>query len=90
MASRRVALVAIVLALSLPVIGRAQGGADPQIEKGRVVVAQVCTTCHTTLGRMLADYIGVSWSGARPLVVYALASPPKQDEFRQAIYAASG
>jgi mono/diheme cytochrome c family protein len=53
MASRRVALVAIVLALSLPVIGRAQGGADPQIEKGRVVVAQVCTTCHTTLGRML-------------------------------------
>ena len=26
----------------------------------------------------------------RPLVVYALASPPKQDEFRQAIYAAKG
>jgi mono/diheme cytochrome c family protein len=24
-----------------------------QIEKGRQVVAQVCTTCHTTLGRML-------------------------------------
>src|SRR5215510_6206389 len=24
-----------------------------QIDKGRVVVAQVCTTCHTTLGRML-------------------------------------
>jgi hypothetical protein len=44
----------------------------------------------TTLGRMLADYIGVSWSRGRPLVVYALASPPKQDEFRQAIYAASG
>ena len=42
----------------------------------------------TTLGRMLADYIGVSWSGGRPLVVYALASPPKQGEFRQAIYAA--
>ena len=44
----------------------------------------------TTLGRMLADYIGVSWSRGRPLVVYALASPPKQDEFRQAIYAARG
>ena len=44
----------------------------------------------TTLGRMLADYIGVSWSRGRPLVVYALASPPKQDEFRQAIYAAKG
>jgi len=24
-----------------------------QIDKGRAVVAQVCTTCHTTLGRML-------------------------------------
>jgi hypothetical protein len=45
---------------------------------------------ETTLGRMLADYIGVSWSGGRPLVVYALASPPKQGEFRQAIYAARG
>ena len=45
---------------------------------------------ETTLGRMLADYIGVSWSRGRPLVVYALASPPKQDEFRQAIYAAKG
>ncbi|HUQ22004.1 MAG TPA: sialidase family protein [Gaiellaceae bacterium] len=44
----------------------------------------------TTLGKMLADYIGVSWSRGRPLVVYALASPPKQDEFRQAIYAARG
>jgi len=31
-------------------------GADnqqAQIEKGRQVVAQVCTTCHTTLGRMI-------------------------------------
>ena len=45
---------------------------------------------ETTLGRMLADYIGVSWSRGKPLVVYALASPPKQDESRQAIYAARG
>ena len=45
---------------------------------------------ETTLGRMLADYIGVSWSRGRPLVVYALASPPKQGELRQAIYAARG
>jgi hypothetical protein len=45
---------------------------------------------ETTLGRMLADYIGVSWTRGRPLVVYALASPPKQDELRQAIYAARG
>lgn len=26
---------------------------SPQIDKGRLVVAQACTTCHTTLGRML-------------------------------------
>jgi len=34
--------------------GQAQGAPQQaQIEKGRLVVAQVCTTCHTTLGRML-------------------------------------
>jgi len=53
MANHRVALLAIALVLWLPVAARAQSGVDPQIEKGRVVVAQVCTTCHTTLGRML-------------------------------------
>ena len=26
---------------------------SPQIARGRLVVAQACTTCHTTLGRML-------------------------------------
>ena len=45
---------------------------------------------QTTLGRMLADYIGVSWVRGRPLVVYALASPPRSGELRQAIYAARG
>jgi hypothetical protein len=45
---------------------------------------------QTTLGRMLADYIGVSWARGRPLVVYALASPPRNGELRQAIYAARG
>ena len=44
----------------------------------------------TTLGRMLADYIGVTWSRGRPLVIYALASPPRNGKFRQAIYAARG
>ena len=44
----------------------------------------------TTLGRMLADYIGVSWVRGRPLVVYALASPPRNGKLRQAIYAARG
>ena len=45
---------------------------------------------QTTLGRMLADYIGVTWSNGRPLVVYALASPPSRGKLRQAIYAARG
>lgn len=31
----------------------APGHQQAQIEKGRQVVAQVCTTCHTTLGRMI-------------------------------------
>ena len=50
---KRLALVALVLVMSWPGTAGAQRGDDPQVEKGRVVVAQVCTTCHTTLGRML-------------------------------------
>ena len=50
---KRIALLAIAVVISIPVAAHAQGGNDPQIEKGRAVVAQVCTTCHTTLGRML-------------------------------------
>lgn len=50
---KRLVFVAIMLLMSWPSTVGAQRGDDPQIEKGRVVVAQVCTTCHTTLGRML-------------------------------------
>jgi mono/diheme cytochrome c family protein len=52
MASRLVLLL-IAAAMVMPASLRAQGGDDAQVEKGRVVVSQVCTTCHTTLGRML-------------------------------------
>ena len=44
----------------------------------------------TSLGRMLADYISVSWSGGKAIAVFALADePPFPGEFRQAIFAAS-
>jgi len=42
---------------------------------------------QTTLGRMLADYIAVTWSRGRPVAVYAHASPPRKGKLRQAIYA---
>ena len=45
---------------------------------------------QTTLGRMLADYIGVSWVRGRPLVVLPLASPPRNGELHQAVYAVRG
>jgi hypothetical protein len=45
---------------------------------------------NTVSGRMLADYISVSWAGARPLVVWALASTPVGASLRQAIYATRG
>ena len=45
---------------------------------------------QTTLGRMLADYIGVSWVRGRPLVVLAFASPPRGTKLHQAIYAVRG
>ena len=45
---------------------------------------------QTTLGRMLADYIGVSWVRGRPLVVLPFASPPRNGRLHQAIYAVRG
>ena len=45
---------------------------------------------NTVSGRMLADYISVTFSGSRPLVVWALASPPVGSSLRQAIYATRG
>jgi hypothetical protein len=41
----------------------------------------------TTSGRMLADYISVSWVGGRTVTVYGLASEPRGGELRQAIFA---
>jgi cytochrome c2 len=40
-------------AVAAQVSTSAPGNREAQIEKGRQVVAQVCTTCHTTLGRMI-------------------------------------
>jgi mono/diheme cytochrome c family protein len=50
---KRIAPLAVALVMSMPLAVNAQGGDDAQVEKGRVVVGQVCTACHTTLGRML-------------------------------------
>jgi hypothetical protein len=45
---------------------------------------------NTVSGRMLADYISVDYAASRPLVVWALASPPVGTSLRQAIYATRG
>ena len=42
---------------------------------------------RTTSGRMLADYLSVSFVGRVPVGVYALASPRVGSRFRQAIFA---
>jgi hypothetical protein len=45
---------------------------------------------QTSLGAMLADYVSVTWVGARPLAVLALAETPLPGgRLRQAIFAAS-
>lgn len=50
----RVLLLAIGALVIWVSVAHAQGAPQQaQVEKGRLVVAQVCTTCHTTLGRML-------------------------------------
>jgi len=41
----------------------------------------------TSGGRMLADYISLSYPGGRPLAVWALASEPRAGRFSQAIFA---
>jgi hypothetical protein len=41
----------------------------------------------TVSGRMLGDYVGVTWTDRRPVTVYALASPPRRGTLRQAIAA---
>ena len=43
----------------------------------------------TTQGRMLADYISVSWADGRPVAVLALASPTATGAFEQSIVAAT-
>jgi hypothetical protein len=40
------------------------------------------------IGRMLGDYISTSWAGGRPVGVFSLASRPRGQTFRQAIFAA--
>jgi hypothetical protein len=43
----------------------------------------------TTLGRMLGDYISVSFAGGRPIAVTSLAGAPTY-KFEQAIFATRG
>jgi mono/diheme cytochrome c family protein len=50
----RIALLAVSMLVAwLPASASAQGGQDARVARGRQVVAQACTTCHTTLVRML-------------------------------------
>ena len=44
----------------------------------------------TVSGRMLADYVSLHYAGARPLVVWVLASQPVGVSLRQAVYATRG
>jgi len=66
-------------------------GAGAAWSSPRILDAQPMSTGWlptTTSGRMLGDYIAVVWTGGRPVVVYALASPPRGGKLRQAIAAA--
>ena len=61
--------------------------APRRISAQRMAVAWLPSTAS---GRMLGDYISLTWSGSRPLVAWALASPPVGSALRQAIYATRG
>ncbi len=72
------------------VIASPDGGRTwERAERLNAVSMDILWMPNTSLGRMLADYISVSWAGGRPIPVFALASePPGEGEFRQAIFAA--
>jgi len=53
MGNRVVPFAVAMFAMSVSVSVSAQTDQSARVEHGRQVVAQVCTTCHTTLGRML-------------------------------------
>jgi hypothetical protein len=50
---------------------------------------QLAWVADTGLGRMLADYISVSYVGGRPVPVLSLATEPEAGEYRQAIFAST-
>jgi hypothetical protein len=43
----------------------------------------------TSLGRMLGDYVSVSWSRGRPIGIYSLAFEPIGELYRQSIFAST-
>ena len=47
------------------------------------------TIADTNQGRMLADYVSISWADGRPVTVLSLASPPSNGAFEQSIVAAT-
>jgi mono/diheme cytochrome c family protein len=53
MGNRVVPFAVAMYAMWVSVSVSAQTDQSARVEHGRQVVAQVCTTCHTTLGRML-------------------------------------
>src|SRR5258706_14073095 len=53
MASRMLRFAAWALVMCMSVAAHAQGNQAAQVDRGRRVVAQACTTCHTTLVRMM-------------------------------------
>jgi hypothetical protein len=63
--------------------GRTWGGA----QRLNVVPMSPFWTAETSLGRMLGDYVSVSWLRGRPVPVYSLATAPSGGLLRQAIFA---
>src|SRR5258706_2844484 len=53
MASRIFPFAAWALVMCMSVAAHAQSNQVAQVDRGRRVVAQACTTCHTTLVRMM-------------------------------------
>ena len=51
------------------------------------VSMQTYWMADTSLGRMLGDYVSVSWVRGRPIAVFSLAFEPVGDLFRQSIFA---
>ena len=69
------------------IVSRDAGSTWSQSERLNAISMPPVWMADTSLGRMLGDYVSVSWTEGRPVPVFVLASEPSRGLFHQATFA---